>query len=130
MVFVQKMSLTQLLQKVLENIDRLRAENEEFVAQIATQKEEISQLEDDKAALNAEVQRLLPYELEVLCSPLHSLQMLSCYHVPGIGTVIFREWLLRTWRCPKTAHSVHTQNSLSELCVLYTCYRDRTSIVG
>ena len=64
-MLVQKMTLTQLLQKVLEDIDRLRAENEEFVNQIAIKEKEISQLQDEKAALEAEVQRLLPYEIEV-----------------------------------------------------------------
>lgn len=65
---VQKMSLTELLQKVLENIDRLREENEELVKQVTSQMEEISQLQDEKVTLQAEVKRLLPFEVEVRCA--------------------------------------------------------------
>lgn len=65
---LQKMSLTELLQKVLENIDRLRTENEDLTEKVATQAQQITQIEEEKAVLEGEVQRLLLFELEVCLS--------------------------------------------------------------
>jgi predicted RNase H-like nuclease (RuvC/YqgF family) len=62
------MSLTEMLQKVLDNIDRLQVQNEELVKEVTQQIQEITQLKDEKASLEAEVQRLWPFELEVCAS--------------------------------------------------------------
>lgn len=63
------MSLTEMLQKVLENIERLRLENIDLTKTVAEQKERISELQDEVAAVEVELQRLRPFEQEVRFLP-------------------------------------------------------------
>jgi hypothetical protein len=69
MRFMQKMTLAEMLQRVLQSIDRLRGENEALLEDVAAKAQAISQLHSDNAALQAHVQRLLPFELEARSPP-------------------------------------------------------------
>jgi tRNA nucleotidyltransferase (CCA-adding enzyme) len=62
---VQKMSLTELLRTVLEQIDRLREENEEYQGIVADLQDQVGALMRERQGLQAEVKRLVPYELKV-----------------------------------------------------------------
>jgi tRNA nucleotidyltransferase (CCA-adding enzyme) len=59
------MSLTELLRTVLEQIDRLREENEEYQGIVADLQDQVGALMRERQGLQAEVKRLVPYELKV-----------------------------------------------------------------